>query len=53
MGILRVKWLNKLEQEEDLGILIRFEKRYIKGCYNAVIRRYFLTNRLYILRELY
>ena len=51
--MLRVKWLNKLEQEEDLGILTRFKEWYIKGCYNAVIRRYFLINKLYILKELY
>jgi len=45
----RVKWLNKLEQEEDLGILTRFEERHTKGCYDVVITRYFLTDRLYTL----
>jgi hypothetical protein len=49
IGILRAKWLTKLEEEEDLGIPIRFKERYIKGCYNAVITRYFLTDTLYIL----
>ena len=53
IGTLRAKWLTKLEQEEDLGILTRFKERYIKGCYNAAIRRYFFTDRPYILRELY
>jgi len=53
VGILRAKWLTKLEEEEDLGILTRFKEQYIKGYYNAVIRRYFLTDRLYTLKELY
>jgi len=48
-GTPRVKWLNKLEQEEDLDILIRFKKRHTKGCYNIAITRYFLTDRLYTL----
>ena len=52
-GTLRVKWLNKLEEEENLGVLTRFAERYTKGCNNAVIKRYFLINRLYILIELY
>jgi len=52
-GILRAKWLTKLEEEEDLGILTRFKKQYIKGCYNIVIKRYFLTDKLYILKGLY
>jgi len=49
VGILRAKWLTKLENKEDLGILIRFKERYIKGYYNVVIRRYFLTDKPYIL----
>jgi len=48
-GILRAKWLIKLENEKDLEILIRFKERYIKGCHNIVIRRYFLTDKPYIL----
>jgi len=52
-GTPRVKWLDKLEQEEDLGILTRFKERYTKGCYNAVIIRYFLIDRPYILNQLY
>jgi len=47
--MLKVKWLNELEQEEDLGILTRFKERYTKGCYNTAITRYFLIDRLYIL----
>jgi len=49
VGILRAKWITKLENEEDLGIPIRFKERYIKGCYNIVIRRYFFTDKPYIL----
>jgi hypothetical protein len=45
----RAKWLNKLENEEDLGILTRFKERYIKGYYNIAIIRYFLIDELYIL----
>jgi len=52
-GTLRAKWLTKLENKEDLGIPTRFEERYIKGYYNAVIRRYFLTDKPYILQQLY
>jgi len=53
IGILRAKWLTKLEEEEDLGILTRFEERYTKGCNDTVIRRYFLMDRAYTLKELY
>ena len=49
MGTLRVKWLTKLEEEEDLEILTRFKERHIKGYYNVVIIRYFLIDELYIL----
>jgi hypothetical protein len=49
----RAKWLNKLEDEEDLGILTRFKKRHIKGYYDAVIIRYFFTDKLYTLTQLY
>jgi hypothetical protein len=45
----RAKWLEKLEEEENLGIPTRFKERYIKGCYNIVIIRYFLIDRLYTL----
>jgi hypothetical protein len=45
----RAKWLNKLEDKENLGILTRFEERYIKGYYNIVIIRYFLIDKPYIL----
>ena len=51
--MLRAKWLTKLENNKDLGILTRFKKQYTKGYYNAVIRRYFLIDRLYTLTELY
>ena len=48
-GMPRAKQLNKLENKEDLGILTRFEERYIKGYYNIVIIRYFFMDELYIL----
>ena len=51
--MLRAKQLNKLEKEEDLGILIRFVKQYIKGCNNTAIKRYFLMDKLYTLTKLY
>jgi len=53
VGIPRAKWLIKLENEEDLGIPTRFEERHIKGCHDAVIRRYFLMDKPYILQQLY
>jgi hypothetical protein len=49
----RAKWLNKLEDEEDLGILTRFKERYIKGCHDVVITRYFFMDKPYILMQLY
>jgi len=52
-GTPRVKWLDKLEQEEDLDILTRFKERYTKGYYNIAITRYFLIDRLYTLNQLY
>ena len=48
-GTLRAKWLTKLENKEDLGISTRFKEQYIKGCYDIVIRRYFLIDKLYTL----
>ena len=51
--MLRVKQLTKLEEKEDLGVLTRFKEQYTKGYYNAVIKRYFLIDRLYNLTELY
>ena len=53
VGTPRVKWLDKLEQEEDLDILTRFKERHTKGYYNIVITRYFLIDRLYTLNQLY
>ena len=51
--MLRAKWLTKLEKDKDLEILTRFKERYIKDCYNIVIKKYFLIDRLYILTKLY
>ena len=53
MGILKAKWLKKLEEEEDLKVPTHFIERYMKGYNNVVIKRYFLIDRLYILIELY
>jgi len=52
-GTPRVKWLDKLEQEEDLDIPTRFKERHTKGCYNIAMIRYFLIDRLYTLNQLY
>jgi hypothetical protein len=52
-GTPRAKWLNKLEDEEDLGIPTRFEKRHIKGYHDVVIIRYFFTDEPYTLTQLY
>ena len=51
--MLRVKQLTKLEEDKELEIPTRFKKRHTKGYYNAVIKRYFLINRLYNLIKLY
>ena len=51
--MLRVKWLTKLEEDKDLGILTRFKEQYTKGYYNVAIKRYFLIDRLYTLIKLY
>jgi len=52
-GIPRVKWLDKLEQEEDLDIPTRFKERHTKGYHDIVIIRYFLIDRPYTLNQLY
>ena len=49
VGILRVKWLVELEQEESINILPRFKERYIKEYYEVVTRRYFLKEKSYTL----
>ena len=53
VGMLRVKQLSNLEQEEDLGIPTRFAERHIKGYNNTAIKRYFFVDRSYILIKLY
>jgi hypothetical protein len=52
-GTPRAKWLEELEEEEDLGVPTRFAERHIKGCNDAAMKRYFLTDRSYTLTELY
>jgi len=49
VGTSRAKWLDKLEQEEDLDILTKFKKRHTKGYYNIAIIRYFLIDKPYTL----
>ena len=34
-GTLRVKWLEELKEEENLGVLIRFKERNIGKCYKT------------------
>jgi len=52
-GTPRAKWLDELEQEEDLDIPVRFEERHTKGCHDAAMTRYFLTEKPYTLNQLY
>ena len=52
-GTPKAKWLTELKEEENLGILIRFQEQHIKGCHEVVIKRYFLIDRLYTLNKLY
>ena len=52
-GTPRAKWLEELEQEEDLDILTRFKERHTKGCHDAAITRYFLIDKPYTLNQLY
>ena len=37
-GTLRAKWLEELEEEESLGVLIRFKKRNIGKCYKTATK---------------
>jgi len=53
VGTPRAKWLEELEQEENLGVPTRFKERHIKGYNNAAITRYFLKEKSYTLTELY
>jgi hypothetical protein len=52
-GTPRAKWLNELEQEEDLGIPTRFEERHTKGCHDAAMTRYFLKDKPNTIKQLY
>ena len=51
--MLRAKWLQEIKEEKNFKILTRFKERYIKGCNNAVIKRYFFMDKLYTLIKLY
>ena len=37
VGTLRAKWLQELEQEENITILSKFKKRYFKGYYKVAL----------------
>ena len=39
VGTPRAKWLNKLEDKENIGVLTRFIERYTKGYNKVVIKR--------------
>jgi hypothetical protein len=52
-GTPRAKWLNELEEEENVGVPTRFAERHTKGCDEAAMKRYFLKDRSYTLTELY
>ena len=53
IGILRVKWLQELKQEEDIIILPRFKEKYIKDCREAVLWRYYIKDKPIILAIVY
>ena len=40
----RAKWLEELEEEESLEVLVRFEERNIEKCYETVVGQYFLKD---------
>ena len=50
---MRVKWLQELEQEEDIVILPRFKERYIKGYYEVALKRYYKKDKPIILTKIY
>ena len=43
-GTLRAKWLEELEQEEDLKAATKFAERNIEKCHKTVVKQYFLKN---------
>jgi hypothetical protein len=53
VGTPRAKWLQELEQEEDMAILPRFEERHLKGCREAASRRYHMKDKPMTLAAVY
>ena len=53
IGTLRAKWLQELKQEENIIILPRFKKRYIKSYYKVALRRYYIKDKPIILTIVY
>ena len=53
IGTPRDKWLQELEQEEDMTILPRFEERHDKGCREATSRRYHMKDKPMTLVQVY
>jgi len=46
-GTLKVKWLEELEQKEELGAIIRFTERYINKYYTIITGRFFYKRLTY------
>ena len=42
IGILRVKWLEELKQEEGLGVITRFIECNIGIYYKTAVRNFFI-----------
>ena len=53
VGTPRAKWLQELEQEEDIAILPRFKERHLKGCYEVASQRYHMKNKPMTLAAVY
>ena len=53
VGILRVKWLQELKQEENIAILPRFKKRHFKSYYKVASQRYYIKDKPMILILIY
>jgi hypothetical protein len=52
-GTPRAKWLEELEQEEDLGAATRFAERNIGKCHETAVGRYFLKDHPMTLTQVY
>ena len=52
-GTPRAKQLEELKLKEGITISIRVKERYIKGCYKANIKWYFIIKELCMLKEIF